>query len=61
MILSLAAGYGLVLHFGRPAVPDAVAAAVVFAMWTSPATGPADFPEKAGVYTFFSPLLLLFL
>jgi hypothetical protein len=61
MILSLAAGYGLVFHFARPAVPDAVAAAVVLAMWTTPATAPADFPEKAGVYIFFSPFLLLFL
>ncbi len=54
MIFSLAAGYGLVLHCARPAVPDGVAAAVVFAMWTTPATGPADFPDKADVCTFFT-------
>jgi hypothetical protein len=53
MILSLAVGYGLVLHFGRPAVPDAVAAADVLAMWTTPATAPADFPDEAGECTFF--------
>jgi hypothetical protein len=53
MILSLTAGYGLVLRCNRPAVPDAVAAAVVLAMWTTPAIAPADFLDEAGECTFF--------